>query len=490
MKTFASFLIGLMVVVSQISARANCTLTNLGLTPLPDMGFNLYRGYSGGLYPNGANNPPPQHLSAGLNIALNEIVPLDSAGHADETNGKVVMISVGMSNTTQEFAIGSNDGIDAGGAFKPRANGDPAKHPQLLIVDGAQGGQDVTRWTNLTSTTWKTVNSRLTQAGVTSNQVQVAWVKHSLQNILQYGRFPTYVDLLQEHLEIVVRNLKILYPNIKIVYVSSRTRAYTDSPSATNPEPASYEVGFATKWMIEKQINGDLSLNFDSAKGEVVAPWLSWGPYFWADGLNPRRSDGFIWACSDFLTDFTHPSNTGVRKAADQLLAFFKTDPTATPWFLKKTVVGQPPNCAVFADVSNGVIPLTVSFSAHANDADGTIRDYQWTFDDGTFATNANPTKTFKTPGVYTARVTVTDNDGNNVSRSTQISVAAVALSRPLIVGDEFQFAVLGATNYNYVVQRSDNLTNWFPVITNRGAFTFTSTNSGSSSFYRAVLEP
>ncbi len=45
--------------------------------------------------------------------------------------------------------------------------------------------------------------------------------------------------------------------------------------------------------MIENQINGAGNLNFDPAKGQAVAPWLSWGPYQWADGVNPR-SDGFV----------------------------------------------------------------------------------------------------------------------------------------------------------------------------------------------------
>ena len=55
---------------------ADCTLTNLGITPLNDLGSGLYKGYSGGLYPNGANSRPPAHEAAGENIATNLIVPL------------------------------------------------------------------------------------------------------------------------------------------------------------------------------------------------------------------------------------------------------------------------------------------------------------------------------------------------------------------------------------------------------------------------------
>ncbi|MEO7723382.1 MAG: hypothetical protein ABIU29_01645 [Chthoniobacterales bacterium] len=62
---------------------------------------------------------------------------------------------------------------------------------------------------------------------------------------------------------------------------------------------------------------------------------MRWGSYLWADGTTPR-SDGFTRLCKDLQGDFTHPAANGVAKVADQLLDFFKTDPTATSWFLKK----------------------------------------------------------------------------------------------------------------------------------------------------------
>jgi len=41
------------------------------------------------------------------------------------------------------------------------------------------------------------------------------------------------------------------------------------------------------------------------------------------------------------------------------------------------------------------------------------LRDAQWTFEEGDFATNANPVKTFRSPGTFHARLTVTDTNGN-----------------------------------------------------------------------------
>jgi hypothetical protein len=66
----------------------------------------------------------------------------------------------------------------------------------------------------------------------------------------------------------------------------------------------------------------------------VKAPWISWGPYYWANGMN-ARSDGLVWTCQDLQADGTHPSDPiGRIKVATQLLNFLKSDDTASIWFL------------------------------------------------------------------------------------------------------------------------------------------------------------
>ena len=398
--------------------RADCSLTSTGTIPLNDLGPGSYQGFTAGLYPAGFDTPPNAHAAAALTIATDQIKPLNASGDPDSVNGRIVMISIGMSNTTQEFATKGTQN------FKLRADADPAKNPQLVIVDGAQGGQDAPAWINPNATTWSIVNQRLAAAGVAPQQVQVAWLKQALAGPNNYGAFPAHAQALQADLEIIVRNLKTKFPNIKITYLSPRSRAYTNTPTALNPEPFAYETGFAVKWTIEDQITGAGNLNFDPAKGAVVAPLILWGPYIWADGLTPR-SDGFTWLCSDLESDFTHPSASGgVPKVGAHLLAFFKTDPTAAPWFLKRTVTGQPPQVTAGASVSSGPPPLSVNFTASATDPDGTIVAYQWTFDDGTFSIAQNPAKTFPAPGNYSVRLTVTDDSGNTTLRALPISVA------------------------------------------------------------------
>jgi hypothetical protein len=396
----------------------------LSVVPLGDLGRGTYLGYQGGLYPQGRNTRPPAHEAAGEDIARNQIVPRDASGNVDRAGGRIGMISVGMSNTTLEF--GNNPG-----AFETQANADPSKNRQLVIVNGAQGGQAADAWVNPNAPTWSVVDQRLHSAGVTPLQVEVAWVKEADAMPSRFGAFPNHAQHLQSELAAIARNLVIRYPNIRLAYYSSRTHAFTTDPQGLNPEPYAYESGFSTKWLIADQLNGNPDLNYDPTRGPVVAPYLSWGPYLWANGMDPR-SDGFVWTLADVQSDYTHPSPSGVQKVGDQLVAFFKTDPTATPWFLRQDVIGQPPQLTASADVSHGAAPLTVHFAASAFDPDGYIRQYVWTFDDGTYSYDQNPTKIFPDPGIYNAHATVTDNDGNPVTQAVTVRVSPSLVGIPV----------------------------------------------------------
>jgi hypothetical protein len=292
-------------------------------TPLTDLGDKPYvrmdgqvTTYTGGLYPNGSNTRPPEHEAAGLAIA-SQIVPLNKKGQPDP-KGNVVMVSVGMSNASSEYFT-----------FISQAQKDPAVNPRLAFINGAQGGQTAERWVEPGSAPWHLLLAELDRYGYTPEQVQVAWVK---QTLTRGGDFPAKANTLETYLEQIAKNLEINFPNIKIAYFSSRTRSYTYW-RGLSPEPSAYETGFSVKWLIEKQINGDPELNYDPAKGDVKSPYLSWGPYFWIDGTNPR-SDGRVWTAEDMIEDCTHPSKSGREKVAEMMLEFFKSDTVAASWFL------------------------------------------------------------------------------------------------------------------------------------------------------------
>jgi hypothetical protein len=321
MKLFESILKGAIVVaiaVSQSAYGADCSATSVGFTPINDLGAGSYLGFQGGLYPQGSNQRPGNHEVAGLAIAR-AIEPMDSNGTFD-SNGKYVMLSIGMSNTGQEFE-----------AFLLDANADPDKDPNLVIVNGAQGGATAMDWARGFSPVWDVAMQKLSEQNVSASQVAVVWAKFA--NSASGQSSDNYRVALQDDIAMAINNLRDNFPNLKLAYLSSRIYAGYATTSL-NPEPFAYESGFVVKWTVENQLNGDASLNFDAAKGMVNAPWLSWGPYFWADGLTPR-SDGLIWRCSDVREDDgTHPSDEGKDKVGSMLHDFFKTDVTAQEWFL------------------------------------------------------------------------------------------------------------------------------------------------------------
>jgi len=335
------------------AAASDCARTSVGLVPLTDVAAGTYQGFQGGLYPGGANQRPAAHQAAGLAIA-NALVPLDTLGNPDPANGRIVLISIGMSNCTMEFS-----------AFVNKVKAYPGRHPDLLVIDCALGGQSANVIRSPSAAYWDTVATRLRGHGSSPAQVQSCWIKEA--NSGPRGGFPAATDTLLWNLGAVVRILHQKLPNLRLAYLTSRIYAGY-ATTTLNPEPYAYESGFAVKWLIEAQINGVDSLNFDPGRGTVRAPWLSWGPYLWADGLAPR-SDGMTWACDAFNSDGTHPSPIGRGIVADSLLRFFEHDATTQPWFLAGPLaVPAPPasgvSLAVAPNPANSFVRLSFAASA------------------------------------------------------------------------------------------------------------------------------
>ncbi len=312
---------------------ANCNNTSFNasdgsgpLVPLTDLGTNLYAGSeSGGLYADGSNVDDATHDSFGRGLAA-EIQPLDSNGNPSST-GKYVLLGVGLSVTQQSL-----------NQVLPMAAVDPAKNPNLVFVNGATGGGTATDLISQ-SVFWQAMlNDYLPNAGVTAKQVVAVWFMDVDGGMS--GTFPGDMTTLQSQMETIAQMMLTYFPNLKIAYASSiYYTGYSNGVKNLSNEPWTYESGFAVKNMIQDQLNGNSNLNFDPSKGAVVAPWLAWGPYLWANGMLPR-SDGTVWTCNDLQNDGTHPSTGAKIKVAQQLLNFLKTDDTSSPWFLAPDAEG------------------------------------------------------------------------------------------------------------------------------------------------------
>jgi hypothetical protein len=298
-------------------ADAPATAQTTGLVPLTDLGPGFYKGFQGGLYPGGTNVPPAGHLAAAVQMS-SSLVPRDAAGNPDP-NGLIGFIAVGMSNTTHEFAV-----------FERNEDANPLRNARVVLMDTALGGQSAAVIADPTAPYWNVMQQRLTAMGLTAAQVQVAWLKEA--DARPPDNFPVHARTLRDELESIANNLRAMFPNLALCYLSSRVYGGYAQPGTLNPEPQAYESGFAVKWLIEDQINGDPGLNYGGLPGPVLSPLLLWGPYLWADGTNPR-SDGLTWLLADFESDHTHPSPAGEAKVASLLSAFFEAEATASSWW-------------------------------------------------------------------------------------------------------------------------------------------------------------
>ena len=308
--------------------------------PLTDLGLGSYEGFTGGLYPGGQNTMPPAQSAVGLARAR-LVRPLDANGDPSP-RGKIGLVAISMSNGSAEWCglTTCASTAPAGQSFMAQATASRSvNHQTLVIANGAHGGQVAGRWTSPASPDYDYIRyQQLASVGLTEKQVQDIWLEQA--NAYPTTALPSpHADAysLETELGQILRAVKIRYPSLREVFISSR--AYGGYAVTTlNPEPYAYETGFSVKWVIQAQIQqmqhgGQVTdpragnLNYDT-----VAPWIAWGPYFWADGTHPR-SDGLTWLRADFAPDGTHPSSSGIAKAGTMLLDFFLNSPYTRCWF-------------------------------------------------------------------------------------------------------------------------------------------------------------
>jgi hypothetical protein len=301
---------------------------------LTDLGTGKYLGqFEGGLYESASNLMPADHRAA-ESLHAGAVQPLDRDGNP-APDGKVVLLSIGMSNTTQEFCASGNPSPCTPWSFAGKAAADPAvNHRTLAIVNGARGGQTADTFDAANDPNYDLIrDTDLMPAGLSEAQVQVVWLKvANPQPTISLPSPNADAYRLVRQMGNIVRALKARYRNLQLVYASSRIYAGY-ATTALNPEPYAFESGLAVKWLVAAQIEQRRTARVDPTAGNLedmtAGPWVGWGPYFWADGMN-ARSDGLTWARSDLEGDGTHPSQSGEGKVGSMLLEFFKQK----PWFL------------------------------------------------------------------------------------------------------------------------------------------------------------
>ena len=232
-------------------------------TPLVDLvPGQLYQGQFSGMLYNGSNSPPADQAAAGLQAA-GLVQPLDANGNPNP-NGKIVLISLGMSEASDDWCDGTTSCTSY--SFMGQAvTSSSVNHSTLTILNGASSGTSASVWAcaygycPLTTTDPnqydRVRNNVLTPAGVTEAQVQVVWIQNADPSPTWYPSLPNSLadayNYMYESSE-TLRALKLRWPNVQQVFFDRIYAGYATTNQ--NPEPYAYEYGFSVKWLVNDQI--------------------------------------------------------------------------------------------------------------------------------------------------------------------------------------------------------------------------------------------
>lgn len=306
----------------------NCNNSTSGLIPLTDLGAGFYGDIQGGLYPGGVSSRPYIHEQKGVEISQT-ILPLDSLINVNYTAGEVLFIGMGGSNASNAF----NMFIDTMKEYDW-----PGTNPCMNVKGLFYGGKDLHDMVDTTSTFyWDELQGRLFNRGDKWEQVQIAWMLE--QSELDTNDVDYYIDYVADQYTVLLQRMLDTMPNLKLVYLTGfHYTGYTHPDHQLYNylvEPKGYWGNLAIKEVIARQINGDPELAFEGP--DKKAPYVTWGPYFWADGTNPRGGDYLTWPCEDYRDDDTgggfHLEESGKYKEAKMLIDYFYADTVAAAWY-------------------------------------------------------------------------------------------------------------------------------------------------------------
>ena len=124
----------------------------------------------------------------------------------------------------------------------------------------------------------------------------------------------------------------------------------------------------------------------------------------------------------------------------------------------KNNIINQVPLASLSAAPTTGNAPLTVSFNGSASsDPDGSIVAYSWNFGDGAAASGSATSHVYSTPGTYTARLTVTDNQGASGAKTVSIQVNS---SAPTVPSSPSALSATAISRYQINLTWTDNSAN------------------------------
>ena len=233
-------------------------------------------------------------------------------------------------------------------------------------------------------------------------------------------------------------------------------RLNLQAPAGVNLAPTASFVYSPTAPMVGATVSFNANTSSDSDGSIVLYEWD-----FTGDGV----------------TDATGVAQTRAFSAGTYSIRLTVTDnnaasDTQTQILIVTTTPNQPPNATFTVSPSSGQPGIWFTFSAvGSSDPDGSIVSYVWDFGDGGTGSGITAYNTYVSPGTYTVRLTVTDNDGATDFTTQFVSVQTVA--EPDLVIQSISYAPSN------------------PIIGQNVTFSITVANQGNATagFFRIRLE-
>lgn len=186
-------------------------------------------------------------------------------------------------------------------------------------------------------------------------------------------------------------------------FVPVAGRTWTDSFSGTcnNADAANTppEAGFS---FATQNLSVDFTDSSSDADGLVVSRNWDFGDGQGATGTNPDHTYA---AAGTYAVTLTVTDDDGATDSVTQNV----------------TVNAPSTNTPPIASFGYWVRGRQVVFKNYATDSDGSIVANAWEFGDGTTSTSATPSHTYASVGLWTVRLTVTDDDGAQHSTTRRV---------------------------------------------------------------------
>lgn len=353
----------------EYNAARYVTRTTTSLVTVPG---NYLGRYPRGLY-RASNWPTTAHFNAGTTRATG-ITPRAMNGTVDLVNGRYALLALGGSDAGEAFCTEDNTNPPitvfpdvqscTTRSLSYRWHLDPVEavnRDNFYPVNGAYPNQYAENFTQdddpfppiPPNATIPTANGNYDRIrddifpyyvtpGLSEAQVEALWIE--LYNPRPQASLPdrhSDVTELIVRLGNVIRLAKVRYPNLQLVFLTSRP--YAGVSTAKGPgEPFAYETGLAIKALVEAQMAQmeNAGAIVDARAGNLdysgnVAPWIGWGPYWWANGtqgldVEPRWTSGDY----DNAAANGYFSNRGEAKAEIILIHWFTNSPFTKCWIM------------------------------------------------------------------------------------------------------------------------------------------------------------